>query len=211
MICQSDSGTGTLTVSQGKRNPLSYANSHKNWDDTPLKESPLGFRSHRFAHLWKIYPALWNLFVLFMLFQVSGVQDSSGFKEDQMRKNEEMLPCMGKQAFLVITGSQWNEKVWGDFLECDGKEGTDILKQVRTKESCPWKIPVTRAGNLKSFSKCIISRGSMRPQNEIRCTKIIPTALPAQEQSLLRFSLARMPDTLRKGQQVLASIKDIFD
>lgn len=111
MICQSASGAGILTVSQPKHNPLSYANSRKNRDDTLLKESPLGFCSHKFAHLWEIYPALWNLFVLFMLFQLSGAQDSSGFKEDQMRKSEMKLSCTGKQVFLVITWSQRYEKV----------------------------------------------------------------------------------------------------
>lgn len=56
-----------MSVSQPEHNPLSYANSHKNEDDTQLKESPLGFRSYQFAHLWQIHPTLWNLFVLFML------------------------------------------------------------------------------------------------------------------------------------------------
>lgn len=115
MICQSDSGTGTVTVSQLKHNPLSYANSRKNRDDTLLKKSPLGLPSHRFAHLWKIYPALWNLFVLFMLFQFSGAQDSSGFKEDQMREKLEDALLYGEAGLP------------GDYLESMKWEGASWL------------------------------------------------------------------------------------
>jgi hypothetical protein len=67
-----------------------------------MKESPLGFRSYKFAHLWQIHPALWNLFVLFMLFLLSKLQKSLGFKEDQMRKNEtevEEVLALHEQSF----------------------------------------------------------------------------------------------------------------
>lgn len=122
MICQRDSGTGTLAVSQSKHNPLSYANSHKDWDDTRLKESPVGFRSRKFAHLWELYPARWNL-----LFSVCysccqeprTLQDSRTTKWRKMRRKlKKCSPLHESRAFQGLPGVNAMGKARGDFPEC---------------------------------------------------------------------------------------------
>lgn len=139
MICQRDSGTGSLAVSQPKHNPLSYANSHKDWDDTRLKESPVGFRSHKFAHLWERYPARWNL--LFSLC-CSCCQEPRTFQDPRKtkwgkirRKWKRCSPLHGSRASQGLPGVNAMGKAWGDFPECHQVGMDSGLKQARGKGS----------------------------------------------------------------------------